>query len=332
MVRRAVASLCLVLGVAILVGAAAALWGYDQFTRSGPASTAITVVLERGAGVSRIAGRLAEAGVIINPNVFVIGARLSGAGHALKAGEYRIPAGASMHDVMRLLREGDTVVRRLTVPEGLATAAIFRLLDDTGGLTGEPGPMPPEGALLPETYHFSYGDRRAVLVVRMREAMAETLAELWAERVPGLPLNSPEEALVLASIVEKETGLASERAHIAGVFINRLRRGMRLQSDPTVAYALTRGARPLARPLSRTDLDVASPYNTYRVAGLPPAPISNPGRAAIQATVQPLDTKDLYFVADGSGGHAFARTLGEHQRNVRHWRRIKRGQAQKSSP
>jgi UPF0755 protein len=223
--------------------------------------------------------------------------------------------------VLSLLREGRTVVRHLTIPEGLTTVEILALLDDAPGLSGDRSP-PAEGTLLPETYNYSWGDSRAGMMARMQKAMAETLAKLWASRAAGLPLATPEAAVTLASLVEKETALAAERPRVAGVFVNRLRLGMRLQSDPTVVYALTAGKGPLGRELTRADLEVPSPYNTYRIDGLPPGPIANPGRAAIAAALQPLASRELYFVADGSGGHAFASTLEEHNRNVTRWRKL----------
>lgn len=322
MLRRLLASLLLGLVVAGLIAAGASLWGYLQYARPGPAVAEVTVVLERGASLQRIGERLAEAGVLTDPDVFVLAARLAGRGRGLKAGEYRFRPHASMARILAKLRAGRTVVRRLTVPEGLTTAEVLALVRAAEALAGDLGPAPPEGSLLPETYHYRFGDTRAGLIQRMRAAMAKAVAEIWAQRLPESPLATPEEASVLASLVEKETGLASERARIASVFTNRLRRDMRLQSDPTVVFALTGGRGPLERPLKRADLEIDSPYNTYRVKGLPPAPIANPGRAALLAAVRPLQTDELYFVADGSGGHAFARTFREHQANVGRWRRI----------
>jgi UPF0755 protein len=228
-----------------------------------------------------------------------------------------------MRGAVEILRKGDTVVRRVTIPEGLSSHQVVALLLQTPGLRGEVAEAPAEGTLLPETYHFSYGDERAVLLARMAEAMNTTLAKLWPKRDQGLPFASPDEARSLAAMVEKETSLAEERPRVAGVFINRLRRGMRLQSDPTVVYGLTGGARPLGRALSREDLDRPTPYNTYRIGGLPPGPIANPGRAAIWAVLHPMVSNELYFVADGTGGHAFAATFAQHRRNVRRWRRAK---------
>jgi UPF0755 protein len=278
----------------------------------------------RGAGLSDIARRLSDAGVIGDPRIFTYGVLLHGGGDRLRAGEYAFPAGVSPRGAMEVLVAGREVAHAITVPEGLTSAEIVALLEADDRLTGDVAEVPPEGSLLPETYHVQRGDGRPELVARMRGAMDETLAALWAGRAESLPFDTPEEALVLASIVEKETAVADERALIAGVFVNRLARGMRLQSDPTVIYALTDGQGPLGRPLTRRDLEETdSPYNTYRVGGLPPGPIGNPGRASIAAAVDPADTEYLYFVADGSGGHAFARTLAEHRRNVRAWRRVR---------
>ena len=308
---------CAVLGLGLLILLRA------EFDRLGPSAVAVTVVLPRGGGLQAIADRLTRAGVLRHRVVFVLGVRLDGQARRLQAGEYRVPAGATPRRIMDILVSGATVARRLTVAEGLTVAQVVALIKRADGLKGDIKDAPPEGSLLPETYHFSHGDGRAELLGRMRRNMQEALVELWDKRQPGLPFKSPSEALILASIVEKETSVAAERPRIAAVFINRLRRGMRLQSDPTVVFAITGGAGPLARRLTRQDLAKPSPYNTYRIDGLPPAPIANPGRAAIAAVLDPAATKDLYFVADGSGGHAFAKTLAEHNRNVARWRRLR---------
>ncbi|MDX1581615.1 MAG: endolytic transglycosylase MltG, partial [Alphaproteobacteria bacterium] len=241
----------------------------------------------------------------------------------LQAGEYAFDSGMTMYEVMEKLRSGDTVVRRLTIPEGLSTSEILALVRAEPALSGEIEEEPEEGLLLPETYHFHLGDDRQGLVNRMKESMQEAITNLWPERQEGLPITSPYEAKILASIVEKETAVASERPHVAGVFINRLNLGMPLQSDPTVVYGITGGG-PLGRPLRRSELDAETPYNTYQFRGLPPTPIANPGLASLKAVLDPLETKDLYFVADGTGGHAFAETYREHQRNVRKWRQLER--------
>ncbi|MDD3447306.1 MAG: endolytic transglycosylase MltG, partial [Zavarzinia sp.] len=221
---------------------------------------------------------------------------------------------------VRLLRDGKVVVHRLTVPEGLTVAEIMKLVADTAALSGSLPPIPPEGTLLPETYNFTRGENRSAMVDRMRRAMVEALDSAWAARVDGLPFETKEQALVLASIIEKETARDSERRRIAGVFVNRLRKGMRLQSDPTVIYGITKGQGPLGRSLTRTDLREATDYNTYVVYGLPPGPISSPGLDSLRAAVNPSTHKELYFVADGKGGHAFAETLDDHNANVQRWR------------
>ena len=320
--RRSVVRPSLLVGVLLLTAFAAAFgWGANQFHAPGPLTGNITVVLNPGIGVSDIARRLRQVGVIADPLLFRIGVRLSGKSKGLKAGEYEFAQEISAKAVMDLLVSGQTVVRRVTIPEGLTSAEIVRLLNATNGLKGEISASPGEGTVLPETYHFSYGDRRSDLIERMQHGMRETLAALWQERAPDLPFATRYEALILASIIEKETSVAEERAHVAGVFVNRLRRGMRLQSDPTVAYAISGSLGPPSRPLTRADLTVDNPFNTYKNKGLPPTPIANPGRAALEAAMRPLATLDLYFVADGTGGHAFARTLQEHSRNVARWRR-----------
>jgi len=318
--------------VLALVGAVA-IAGWTQLNaylgRPGPAAEPVTVVVPRGAGVAAIAQQLAEADVIRQPLMFRVAARMLGHDRDLKAGEYAFPASVTPRTVIGMLATGETVARRLTIAEGLTVAEIYDILQQTEGLRGPLPEPPPEGSLLPETYFYAFGDRRADLVRRMRRAMERTLEELWAGRAPDLPLQTPREALILASIVDKETSLARERDKVAAVFINRLRRGMRLQSDPTVIYGLTNGDGPLERTLTRRDWRHESAHNTYRIDGLPPTPIANPGRAAIEAVLDPADVDYLYFVANGTGGHAFARTLDEHNENVAYWRKIKNGEVPK---
>ncbi len=310
----------------VLLGAVAfggvAGWVYSEFTRPGPLAQDATVVVPSGGGVKSIAKILVEKGVIGSARIFELGARTMDDAASLRAGEFSFTANISARDVVRVLKSGKTVQRRLTIAEGLSSSQIIAQLNGTDGLDGVIIVTPPEGSLLPETYYFSYGDARPDIIRRMRQDMRDTVADLWVTREAGLPLKTPDEALVLASIVEKETGLAAERARVAAVFINRLQRGMRLQSDPTVAYGLTENGAPLERALSKADLKTPTPYNTYIIDGLPPGPIANPGRAALQAVLHPLATKDLYFVADGTGGHAFAKSLDEHNRYVRRWRKI----------
>jgi UPF0755 protein len=311
--------LLLVLAVGLAGGAA--YWGFTKFHEPGPTVADTTIVIEHGLGVRAIADKLADAGVITDPLVFAAGVRVYGEERPLKAGEYLFPARLSMRALMEQMIDGATIVHRLTIPEGLTSAEIVTLVAAAPDLDGSvPAAMPADGSLLPETYFFSRGDTRAQLLERMRKGMKDALAELWPARDDTAALKSAAEAVTLASIVEKETGLAAERPHVASVFFNRLAQGMPLQSDPTVIYALTGGKGPLGRALAHADLQVANPYNTYVNPGLPPGPIANPGRASLMAVLHPDSTKDLYFVADGTGGHAFAATLDQHNRNVAAWR------------
>ncbi len=291
---------------------------------SGPLKESKTVIIPRGASGQKIADILDRNGVLIHRLFFRAASRLM-AEDKLQAGEYRIEPGQSALDIAAMLRDGKTVPRFFTAPEGLTSSEIVALLREVPALTGDVGTIPEEGSLLPETYRYSYGDSRADLIERMQEDLRETLRALWEKREKGLPLASPREALILASIVEKETGLfPQERPRVAGVFYNRLKQGMPLQTDPTVIYALTKGQTPLGRPLLKTDLVAPSPYNTYLHQGLPPGPICNPGRAALEAVLHPEKHDFLYFVADGSGGHAFARTLDEHNKNAARWFSLKK--------
>ncbi|WP_421709052.1 endolytic transglycosylase MltG [Algihabitans sp.] len=319
----------LTLGLVLVAGLTAAglvaYNGYATFTQPGPLDATRRVVVDPGMGLEQIAERLADANVISAPLVFRLGAKLTEQATRLKAGEYEFAPGATMQDVLDRLNSGETVVRRLTIPEGLTSDEVVALIEAAEGLVGEVPEVPAEGALLPETYHYAWGDSRADLVARMRASLQAVLEELWIGRAEGLPLETPEQAVVLASIIEKETGVAGERALVASVFINRLNRGMRLQSDPTVVYALTEGTGPLGRPLTRADWEVEHSYNTYRIPALPPGPIANPGRSALAAALNPAESDYLYFVADGTGGHAFATSLAEHNRNVANWRRVRDG-------
>ncbi len=323
MSRKAIRVLTLLLVVAVTAAAGMLVWGAAAFDAAGPTTEDATIVLPRGSSVAQISEILEARGILSEPGLFQFVVRASGQSKSLRAGEYLVPARSSMRAVLDLIVRGDPVIRRLTLPEGLTTAEVLRLVASADGLDGAPPTDISEGALLPETYHYAYGDARADVVARMQRAMNDLVDDLWPARAPDLPFTTPGQALVLASIVEKETAIAEERPRIAGVFINRLRRGMRLQSDPTVVYALTGGKGPLGRRLTRDDLAVDSPFNTYKTRGLPPTAIANPGRAALEAVLHPAPTDDLYFVADGNGGHAFARTLEEHQRNVRRWRKIR---------
>lgn len=312
------------LTVLAVVAALAVFWFVRAFEAPGPLAEDRVVEIPRGAALGAIADRLVAEGVVENRWVFYGGVMVAGEERGLRAGEYLFPAGVSGAGAMDILRSGRAVAYSITIPEGLTSREVVDLLMADANLVGEIETVPAQGSLLPETYQYIRGDTRGEIVERMQRAMSETLAELWAARPEGLPLETPEQALVLASIIEKETGVGSEREVVSSVFINRLNRGMMLQTDPTVIYSLTNGEAPLGRALRRRDMSVDSPYNTYRYRGLPPGPIANPGRSALAAALNPADTDFLYFVADGTGGHAFAKTLREHNRNVAEWRRIQR--------
>jgi peptidoglycan lytic transglycosylase G len=316
-----------VLGLFLGLVAAVALlgfWGFRVYTAPGPLKEAVTVVIPKGSGRDAILRRLLAAGVVEDPLVFRTAVRLTGAAGHLKAGEYRFPPHVSIRRALERIVAGKTVLRMFTAREGRTTYEILAHLKATEGLEGEISLKPREGELLPETYSYALGDTRDAVVKRMREAMTDVLNELWETRAKNLPIKTKRQALILASIIEKETGKAVERARVAAVFVNRLRKGMRLQTDPTVIYGITKGKGPLGRRLLSKDLEKKTPYNTYRIDGLPPGPIANPGRASIAAALNPAKTKDLYFVADGTGGHVFSETLEDHQKNVRRWREIRK--------
>jgi UPF0755 protein len=300
----------------VLAGGSAAV-AWRLYTQPGPLEAARDVVVPHG-GVAEVARALQRAGVITASGRLHVAAEVM-RGPPLRAAEFRFPAHASLRQVLAMLRFGKPVEHRLTISEGLTAAQIAELLDRATALSGDVQ-VPPEGAVLPETYEYQYGTSRAAMLARAGAAMERALAAAWANRAADLPLTSPEQALILASIVERETSRPDERPRIAAVFLNRLRAGMRLQSDPTVIYASSGGMGVLDRSLLQTDMERMNPYNTYRVGGLPPGPIDSPGLASVQAVLHPAQTDDLYFVADGTGGHAFAQTLKEHLRNVSRWR------------
>ena len=314
--------------VGVLAVAALGAGGYAAYreaTRPGPLTEEKIVMLRSGMTVSQIAELLAGEDVVRRPELFKAMVRVKQAQSSLKAGEYAIPAGASVIDVIALLVEGKSILHFVTAPEGLTTKQILRILDEDAVLVGDITVNPKEGDLLPETYGLTRGESRNQLIRRMMKAQDKLFEEHWDQRALELPYSTREEALILASIVEKETGLAEERPRIAAVFVNRLKRGMRLESDPTVIYGLTEGE-PLGRGLRVSELRKSTPYNTYAISGLPPTPIANPGRDAILAVLNPAETDEIFFVADGTGGHVFASTLRDHNRNVAEWRRIEREQ------
>jgi len=290
----------------------------------GPSTEEKTFVVLHGETAASIGTHLADEKLVYAAFPFRIAARIVG---SLKAGEYAIPAKASPFKIATVLHEGKSIVRMFTAVEGLTSAEIVVALNENPALTGAIDRIPDEGALLPETYRYTYGDSRMSMISRMQKAMQEKISALWNTRKEGLPLASPQEAIVLASIIEKETGKTEERPRIAGVFYNRLRQNMRLQSDPTVIYALTNGMRPLNRALTHDDLLVASPINTYLRDGLPPQPICNPGSAAIEAALRPERHSFLYFVADGMNGHAFSSDLATHNKNVNNWHKAQENNA-----
>lgn len=309
----------LVVGVVILLGAA---WIYSGPGPAAKAGDKTTVILRKGASLPEIASSLERGGVIRSSSIFMTAAKATGAARGLKAGEYEFASRASMATILDAIRHGRIVRHWITIPEGLTSDMVMDILNKSDVLTGDAA-TPPEGAILPETYEVQRGEDRAAVLQRMMDDRDKLLNQLWAHRQEGLPYRSKEEAVTMASIVEKETGKASERPQVAAVFINRLRTGMRLDTDPTVIYGISRG-RPLGRGLRRSELDTPTPYNTYRIDGLPPTPIANPGRAALAAALNPAKTNDLYFVADGTGGHVFASTLEQHNANVAKWRQIER--------
>ena len=312
----------------VLGGAAAyAFWVYDE---PGPLPASNVVLVPRG-GLDQVADRLEQDGVVRSAFALRTAAMATRGQGAVHAGELEFPASASLRQVLAVLRTARPVQHRLTIPEGLTATQVALLIDRAPALEGDPA-VPEEGRLLPETYAYERGTPRTALVERGRAAMDRALERNWAARNADVPLDTPRDALILASIVERETAKPEERPRIAAVFLNRLRRHMKLQSDPTVVYGASGGAGVLEHGLTRAELERPDPYNTYKNTGLPPGPISMPGLGSLRAVLQPADTDDLFFVADGSGGHVFAKTLEEHQRNVARWRGVERARQAAAAP
>ncbi len=322
--RHLASNLVSLLVVTLVVLAGVLAWGRYEFYREGPLDTPLEFVISRGETLGPISERLEASGAISSAAIFRIGVRSLDRETDFKFGEYELRAGGSMDSVLDALTSGHGIMHWVTIPEGFSVAQVIARLMETDQLDGEVTEIPLEGSLAPETYAISRGESRQSVIDRMKEAQDAILEEAWSNKRSDLPLESPSDVLILASIVEKETGVGSERAEVAAVFFNRLRKKWPLQSDPTVVYGLTLGQESLGRGLKQSELKKETPYNTYLIRGLPPTPIANPGRAAIEATVRPNDSKNMYFVADGSGGHVFAETLDQHNRNVAKWRRIER--------
>ncbi|WP_137898681.1 endolytic transglycosylase MltG [Sphingomonas sp. 2SG] len=316
---RKVGCLGLLIGLFAIVAAFLVVQGWGG---SGPAPRTLTVQVAEGSSLASAARELEKAGAIRSAGRFRLLARVFGSGEPIKAGEYRIPAHTSPADILKMLQGGKVLQRLVVVPEGYPSVLVHDALMKADGLTGDV-PVPAEGSVLPDSYAFQRGDTRASVVARMQTAMRDYLAAAWAKRKPGIAVTTPEQAIILASIVEKETGKPAERRTVAAVYGNRLKQGMPLQADPTVIYPITKG-RPLGRRILRSELHAKNGYNTYAEAGLPAGPIANPGRASIDAVLDPASSKALYFVADGTGGHVFADTLAQHNANVQKWYAIRR--------
>ncbi len=324
------------IGIVILAVVVAVTFFAEQWSFFAPGPPvqhrrATIVWIKPGVRSAQIAQELQNAGVLRSAVLFRLGVAVRGKSAALKAGEYAFPSGASMADVMGILTSGKSIEHKITAAEGLTSAMIYDIVRRDPMLTGNAGVAPAEGSLLPETYLYTRSTSRGAMLGRMARAQQRLLAREWPTRSPGLPFKSAQEAVILASIVEKETAISQERPHVAAVFINRLRLGMKLQSDPTVIYGLTRGY-PLGRGIRESELAAPTPYNTYVVTGLPPTPICNPGKASIAAVLHPEASGDLYFVANGRGGHVFTKSIAQHEENVAKWRRVEKDITTRRSP
>lgn len=313
---------CLIFAIAAIISAAMAgsyLYGWYG---SGPLARQQTVIIKPGSSLSLAAQALQESGAIDSASGFVSRAKIFGGDEPIKAGEFEIPAGASNAQILQILQGGKSLQRLVTIPEGTPSVIVHEKLMAEKLLTGEVD-VPAEGSVLPDSYSFERGEPRAAVLKRMQQAMSDTIAELWPKKTARSVVNTPEEAITLASIVEKETALASERRTVAAVYSNRLRRDMMLQADPTIIYPITKG-KPLGRRIRQSEIVAVNDYNTYSMIGLPKGPIANPGRASIEAVLNPSGSDALFFVADGKGGHVFAKTLAEHNANVEKWFAIRR--------
>jgi UPF0755 protein len=309
--------------VSVAVGGALYL-GKQRFESPGPLTEDKVVNIPRGLGIRDIADLLQREGVIDQPWVFIGGVLVLKARGDLKHGEYQFTKNASLADVVTTIVDNKVVQHQLTIPEGLTSEQIVAKLLENEALSGQIKEIPHEGTLLPESYKFTRGMAREQIIQRMQHSSKQLLQEVWEHRNPDLPLKTPEQLVTLASIVEKETGKTEERSRVASVFVNRLNRKMRLQSDPTIIYGLTGGKGTLGRQLMKSEIEQPTPYNTYTIDGLPPGPIANPGRASLEAAANPARTKDLYFVADGTGGHVFSENYDQHQKNVARLRALEK--------
>jgi len=315
-----------VLIVVIVAGAIIFGVAKNKFDSPGPLQEDKVVNIPPKLGIRDIADLLVKEGVIGDSWAFIISAKLTETREELRFGEYQFAKGSSLHDVINTIVEGKVVQHQITIAEGLTSEQIVQRLLESDILSGSIKELPREGSMLPESYRFTRGTPREQVIQRMQQAQRRAVQEIWDRRMPDLPLRSPEQLVTLASIVEKETGRSDERTRVAAVFVNRLKQRMKLQSDPTIIYGLVGGKGTLGRPILRSEIEQPTPYNTYVIDGLPPGPVANPGRAALEAVANPARTKELYFVADGTGGHAFSETLDQHQRNVARLRAIEQGQ------
>jgi UPF0755 protein len=318
--------------LAAVVAGSLLLVGKQRFDAPGPLAEDRVVNIPRGSGIRDISDVLMREGVIDQPWVFVGGVLALKARDDLKAGEYQFKAHASLRDVVATIVDGRVVAHQLTIPEGLTSEQIVARLLDDDILSGNIKEIPREGSLLPDTYNFNRGMTREQIIQRMQQAQQRVLKEVWDRHSPDLPIKTPEQLVVLASLVEKETGKPEERTRVAAVFVNRLKQRMRLQSDPTIIYGLVGGKGTLGRPIMKSEIEQPTPYNTYQIDGLPPGPIANPGRASLEAVANPARTRELYFAADGTGGHAFAETYEQHQRNVARLRAMEAGDQKDQAP